>query len=514
MKDRKRARKALTNTCLSSCSAIVRVVVPRRFSQWGAGAVAASIAVSTTFATAVAAVKISAAATKNVSCSNGLCAPTAQDAVLNVNDLESLLAAGSVEVTTTGSGVEADDINVNAAISWSSQSTLALHAHKSIAVDKPISLTGVGGLTIATSRTGRFSFSADGNVSFASLSSALTINSASYVLVGDIANLASDIAANSSGNFALANSYDASGDGTYLNTVVPTEFSGAFEGLGNTISNVSINGTSESVPGGFFSELGSNGGSQGTVENITLRKFNFVGIGSLIGALVGINLGTGTIGGSFVNGTIISTDSNGPLLGLLVGFSPGKIERSGAVGKIASDQSIGGGGLVGEVTGSGSIVQSYSDCDISAGSNSVLGGLVAKSDVPIAQSYAFGKLSAGGDSDLGGLLGDNGSSIAQVYSTTKVLGGGHNSGNQKGGLIGADFASRGSISDAYWDRNTSGVKKLSHGAGNVRNDPGITGLTTTELQSGLPSGFDSTVWAQDQRINGGLPYLIANPPRK
>jgi len=40
----------------------------------------------------------------------------------------------------------------------------------------------------------------------------------------------------------------------------------------------------------------------------------------------------------------------------------------------------------------------------------------------------------------------------------------------------------------------------------------VTGLTTAQLKSGLPPGFDPHVWAEDKRINHGLPYLIANPP--
>jgi hypothetical protein len=33
-------------------------------------------------------------------------------------------------------------------------------------------------------------------------------------------------------------------------------------------------------------------------------------------------------------------------------------------------------------------------------------------------------------------------------------------------------------------------------------------------RSGLPAGFDFTIWAEKKNINNGLPYLIANPPRK
>jgi hypothetical protein len=58
----------------------------------------------------------------------------------------------------------------------------------------------------------------------------------------------------------------------------------------------------------------------------------------------------------------------------------------------------------------------------------------------------------------------------------------------------------------------SGISDPSHGAGNVQNDPGITGLTDTQLKSGLPAGFDKKVWAQKANVNSGYPYLVDPSP--
>jgi hypothetical protein len=60
---------------------------------------------------------------------------------------------------------------------------------------------------------------------------------------------------------------------------------------------------------------------------------------------------------------------------------------------------------------------------------------------------------------------------------------------------------------------TSGIGD-AQGAGNIAHDPGIKGLTTTQLQAGLPHGFDHSIWAQDAKINDGFPYLRGNPPTK
>src|ERR1700722_10279545 len=62
----------------------------------------AALAVMTPINVAKADVLISSAPTSNMSCSAGVCVPTASDAVLNATDLENLLAAGNIKVTTTG----------------------------------------------------------------------------------------------------------------------------------------------------------------------------------------------------------------------------------------------------------------------------------------------------------------------------------------------------------------------------------------------------------------------------
>ena len=59
---------------------------------------------------------------------------------------------------------------------------------------------------------------------------------------------------------------------------------------------------------------------------------------------------------------------------------------------------------------------------------------------------------------------------------------------------------------------TSGFPGPGQGAGTPADDPGITGLTTAQLQSGLPAGFSRSIWGQNPDINGGLPYLLNNPP--
>ena len=467
------------------------------------------------FATARADVVISTAQTRNMACAVGVCAPTAKNAVLNVGDLVTMLASGNIEVSTTGSSVQAKDIDVNAAVSWSDANTLALDAFESVAIKKQMMISGLGGLSVTTNdggSTGIFSFEKNGQITFANLSSALTINGAPYALFGDIATLASAIAANPAGDYALANDYDASGDGTYQNSPIPTQFSGAFEGLGNTISSLSIVGNGEPDALGLFAELASNNQPGGSVANIVLKKVNITGNGFTVGGLVGFNIGT--INGSFASGSVSSSfDQIGPIIGMLVGANYGTITRSGAAGTVMSGNPADAGGLAGASVGV--ISESYADCNVSGGSMSAAAGLVGQNEESIGQSYAVGKTAAGAGSDVGGLVGMNteGSAISQTYSTAAVKLAQGSPRGYRGGLIGIDYSPSGNNTFTYWDTETSHVKNPAKGAGHPKSDPGITGLTTEQLQSGLPQGFDPKVWTEDPNINGGLPYLNDNPPR-
>ena len=122
-----------------------------------------------------------------------------------------------------------------------------------------------------------------------------------------------------------------------------------------------------------------------------------------------------------------------------------------------------------------------------------------------------GALEAGGGyADVGGLIGTNASTVTSSYSIGSPAAGPN---SDIGGLIGYDTGGeKGEVKNTYWDTTTSGITNLSQGAGNVANDPGIEGKTTTELTTALPKGFNHSIWAENPKINNGLPYLINNPP--
>jgi hypothetical protein len=511
-------------------------------------ALAISVPLAFSAASAHAAVIISSDATQNMSCSNGVCAPMAANAVLNAGDLQTLLASGNVAVVTTGQGVQAKDIEVKSPVTWSSGSVLTLDAFKSITVNQAVSVTGLAGLALNTNdggRNGALSFGAKGNVAFANLSSSLTIDGSTYTLVGDFKSLATDIASNPNGDFALANSYDASGDGTYNQSVVPTEYYGTFTGLGNAISNLSIVGKNEKdVGNGLFAVVGTTG----VLENVGVVNADIVASSEIrggvsVGPLAGASYGTiafvyatgsATIGKKSAAGGLIGTNAGTitkayaktdvagkeGVIGGLVGdnLPAATIRSSHASGAISAGITTQAGGLAGQ--NDGTIVTSYATGKVTAKGDpnaqdiSALGGLVGVNDGPVSSSYASGAVSGRNYSEVGGLVGQNdvSSTINASYSTGAVQGG--QTGSIVGGLIGVDGAQAGGLSDTYWDTDTSGVTNPSQGAGNIANDPGITGLSTVQFQSGLPQGFDPKVWAEKANVIDGLPYLLANPPPK
>jgi hypothetical protein len=483
-----------------------------------------------------AAVVISTAATQNMRCSGGVCAPTATKAVLNVTDLENDLSQlGNVTVMTTGNGIEANNIVVRAAFSSPDSTSLTLDAHKTITITAAVSIgSGTAELELQSDTldaTDALSFGRKGHITFGNLSDIFGINGGIFTLVGSVQGLASAVAANPSGSYALANSYDASQDGTYGSSPIPTPFSGVFDGLENTVSNLSIIPDEKRAFAGFFEEVKT----QGVVQHFGLSNIAYefgnplrsegglvdsnngelsgdfvsgtfllhlIGRDALVGGLVGYNAGTITHDSAQVSMSAFQSGGHNLYgsIGGLAGANLGKITASNATGDVTG---LHAGGLVG--WNSGSINASYATGSVQGQRNNnyatVVGGFAYdNSGGTIQNSYALGAILAS-SGYVGGFIGGNQGKIKGSYST------GHVTGSSVGGFDGS-WQAPDKFSYCYWDTATSGT---DNGTANG-NLAGITGLTTTQLQSGLPTGFDPNIWAESPNINNGLPYLINNPP--
>jgi hypothetical protein len=450
-------------------------------------------------------VTISTAASVTDSCSAGVCTPTANDSILNVMTLEDLLATSNVKVTTGSSGSQPGDITVASVLTWSAN-TLTLDAYNSIYIDAPISAAGTAGLTLKTNDggTGGDYYFNGGNITFANTGEALTINGQAFALVTNISGLASAIAADPSSNYALANNYDASADGVYRSSPVPTEFGGVFEGLGNTISNLSIKDSAGHADVGLLSQLASTG----TLRDIALtsetvysaQRFQIIGglvainnglllddsvnaSFSSVGQYGGVNAFEGILTGDNV-GAITGSSTSGTMnaiiatLGGLAGEATGPIDHSSSSVSISTNQAI-AGGLVGIDNGSISYSSTTGTVlDVAAENDTYyLGGLVGLAGTSSAISYSHASGEVGGTiylaSDyVGGLVGELEGTIDDSYATGNIIGTG-----LLGGLVGSLFHQTPStaITNSYATGSITGPLYIGE-AGAVLGDGTAGGL--------------------------------------
>lgn len=454
-------------------------------------------------------VVVSTASTSNIACSGGVCTPTARKAVLNVTDLANMLASGDV---TVKSSALSQDIDFAAPLSWTSSQRLTLDTYRSIRFEKPIVVAGVGGLTITTNdggTNGDFAFFGKGHVEFWDKDSSLQINGQNYALVRSVNELARLARNNGQPYIALAKTLKL-GRTTYSTYPIPN-LEATLEGLGNSVNDLKI-----TSPGNLVGFIGTfEGLTTHAIRDINFISVNIVGSASnqTIGAVAGMC--EGTVQSVSVTGSINASGTS-ETVGAIAGLSPEAIINSRADVTIVAGDNASAGGLVGSMEGTVGLVRnSFSTDSISAGNGSSVGGLAGTNDGAIlSNSYSLASVTGGAQSSTGGLIGTNNEEInfpvlQSSYATGAVTAG---SGSSIGGLIGTDIAGA-TNSNVYWDLDTSGISDPTKGAGNIANDPGLTGLTTAAFQSGLPAGFDSSVWGEKATINSGYPYLIANPAK-
>jgi filamentous hemagglutinin family protein len=238
-----------------------------------------------------------------------------------------------------------------------------------------------------------------------------------------------------------------------------TPFFGEFNGLGHTISNLTIN-----LPSSNYVGLFGYAASGSVIQNVGLVGGSVVGSND-VGALVGYNYG-GSINNSYVSASVSGAQNVGGMVG--ENYSYGSIRNSYATGNVNGNTWV--GGLVGN--NSGGVFTSYATGNVSGtyGVGGLIGGNGAGFgygySAEIANSYATGKVS--GSSDVGGLMGYNSGFIGTSYATGAVSG----TGNYVGGLVGYDnqWTDTGYITNSY---ATGTVKGSNYVGGLVGYNSGI-----------------------------------------
>ncbi|MBI1203784.1 MAG: filamentous hemagglutinin N-terminal domain-containing protein, partial [Rhodopseudomonas sp.] len=462
------------------------------------------------------------------------------------------------ETTATGAG-----ITVNAPITIASGSGLTLDAAGALDVNAAITAKGTAAVKFgydssdptnlsfalgASGFTGSLTYmSSAGAAITASAGGTLMINDASYTLLYDMGSGASGVQGINNGlagNYALAISLNAAstsgfvalgtdGAGNILNGL--HGFSGHFNGLGHTISNLTVDtGTHYyaglfGVQSGAIAGIGLVGGSTNGYADVgALVGYNYIGsvtnayatgtvtdVFDAVGGLVGYNQ-AGVIANVYATGAVSGTSGGGGPGGGLVGRNTGSITNAYATGSVSGVGSY-AGGLVGSNDGSnggtsGTITNVYATGAVTSAGYQV-GGLVGSSKKgSITDAYATGAVSGLGN--VGGLIGyiDRGT-ITDTYATGAVTSTDTTTG---GGFVGTEAYLNGypTITDSYWNTETTGLTKAT---GKATNLSGVTGLTTAQLQgmaaSGnidIATGFANAGWAGG---TGGLyPYLTVFYP--
>lgn len=226
-------------------------------------------------------------------------------------------------------------------------------------------------------------------------------------------------------------------------------FTGAFNGNGLVIKNLTINRPTSDCQGLFAST-----GSTAKLTNIKLENVNVFG-NYCTGGLVGYNLGT--IENSYSTGSVRGFAVTGGLAGI---NDSGTIENSCSTGSVTGIYTT--------------------------------GGLIGMNDYgTVTNSYSTGSVT-GSDSGTGGLVGENYGDITNSYSAGKITG-----SSETGGLVGIDD---GTITSSYWDTQTSGMNTSAGGVGK----------TTAQMkQQSTFTGWDfNTVWAIEEGVS--YPYLRSN----
>jgi len=185
------------------------------------------------------------------------------------------------------------------------------------------------------------------------------------------------------------------------------------------------------------------------------------------------NWGVGLFGYVNVSGVVedidmVNTTVTGwYAVGGLVGWSHGTVSNSYCSGSVTGEWAV--GGLVGRNEWGGDVNSSHSKGSVKG--NTHVGGLVGvnRGLGAVTNSYSAGRVS--GDEYIGGLVGSNGDSgaVSNCYSTGRATGSTH-----VGGLVGHNFLSgEGTVSNSFWDTETSGQSTSDGG----------TGKTTAEMKN-------------------------------
>jgi filamentous hemagglutinin family protein len=395
---------------------------------------------------------------------------------IGADTLSTNLGNNNVSIATNAATGGNGDILVNSAVTWAANK-LTLTAHRNIEINANLNGSGTASLALEYGQGGGGGDYSLGNGATVSLPAGLnfstkngaaaaidrtvitSLGAAGSVTTTDLQGMGGNLA----GNYVLGADIAASGTSTWNSSAgfvavgnSVTQFTGSFDGLGHTITGLTINRPGWNVMDNNYQGL--FGYATGTLRNV---------------------------------GLLNSSISGANVIGTLAGRSDGAISNVYADGGSVTASVHQAGGLVGQM-GGGSIGNSYTNVSVTGTnyaccgggtSSSSIGGLVGKTlGGSISNSYATGSVHGG--TYVGGLVGQNSANIATSYASGAVT-----ATTSRGGLIGDQLA--GTITDNYWDAATTGVGTGTR-SGNIA---ALTDVSAAPKAQTSYTGFDFTnIW--------------------
>ena len=428
--------------------------------------------------------------------------------------LSNALAAGNVEIASYGftNLPYKGDITINDAVSWSAN-TLTMNSYRNIYVNAVMDVTNVARLKVIVGNINNTLFGdatkgkllmgmgLDGFIGKVNLASTSTfwLNNTPHIIITtlgaegsrngtDLQGIQGYILGRQQVSWVLGADIDASDTANWVKGFAPLgssytlPFANNFNGLGHTISNLTIRTSDVEAPDkslGRATGLFGFATTGSIIANVGLINASITGVGQVhAGALAGES--SAIVDNVFSTGTVTSQETGGGLLG----FSGSPITNSWSAATVTSKVA---GGLVGY--GSPTIVGSYATGNVKGvdvgGLPAYAGGLLGYNQVyaDIKDSYATGNVTASvtaTDGAVGGLVGyfrgTNG--IKNSYATGAVTA---PTGLKIGALVGS--FSLGTLSNNFYRKDTPNSAAGITGVGDLADAAGtVTGLTTQQLK--------------------------------
>ncbi|KVL09725.1 filamentous hemagglutinin N-terminal domain-containing protein [Burkholderia ubonensis] len=392
-----------------------------------------------------------------------------------------------------------------------SRAGLEVNAAKRIDIDGPLALTGANAALALNSGNGHV-LNDNAAVTLSGANASFSANGQAYRVIHNVDQLRA-VDTNLNGRYVLGNAIK--GSGAFRSIGGDAAFTGTFDGLGNTISGLSVYNDGPFV--GLFA------GNFGTIANLTLDSVSVrgtanYGIGPvMVGSLVGANI-QGTLSNVHARNVVVTSGGSAAnIAGGLVGTNlSGTIDRASVSGRVEGNRyTTALGGLVGEnITspdsrlGTATIARSRADASVSiqaAGTSpdngqNGFGGLVGFNSGDIRDSSSHGAVSvATVGATVGGLVGRNTGTVGGSDASGRVTAG---TASVAGALVGfnagAIAASRASGGVNAGARSTAGgLVGINVAAGTIDNSKG----TGTVAVAGNDAAAGGLVGRNDGRVS-------------